>query len=239
MYKVSIDLPKINDSLSLKFSLILVGSSGIKGQQQEQPVYSKFTIGGVDYLRFNPHPFVTLDFNPKRKHGEERDWSRYRSANLTQTMLIRFKKILKDVLESIRIPDMFRMNNGELILNKQLAEQHERGLWANDKFIKLAPIVVQDDSSANVSLYEGIILYINSKDYFVCMTYTEAEVLYEVLDKIDFQTLSMQLITGAVLLKDVESKKKERTFTERPEEDTEDMRPMIRRPSSFDELEEF
>ena len=77
------------------------------------------------------------------------------------------------------------------------------------------------------------------KDYFVCMTYTEAEVLYEVLDKIDFQTLSIQLITGAVLLKDVESKKKERTFTERPEEDTEDMRPMIRRPSSFDGLEEF
>ena len=70
MYKVIIDLPKVNDSLTIKFSLMLVGTGR---NQQEQPVYSKFTIGGVDYLKFSPHPFVTLDFNPKKKRNEEVD----------------------------------------------------------------------------------------------------------------------------------------------------------------------
>lgn len=235
MYKVIIDLPKVNDSLTIKFSLMLVGTGR---NQQEQPVYSKFTIGGVDYLKFSPHPFVTLDFNPKKKRNEEVDWSKYRTVNLTQTMLIRFNKLLKKVLESIRIPDMFQTMDGKLFLNKERAAEHECGMWAGDKFIKLAPIVVEDNSSANQALYEGIVLYINSMDSFVCLTYTEAEVLYEVLDRIDFQSLSMQLINGAMLMKDAESKKIDRTFTEVKEVE-EDNGRIIKPKTSFDGLEEI
>lgn len=236
MYKVSIDLPKVNDSLSIKFSLVLVGTSRT---QQEQPVYSKFTIGGVDYLKFNPHPFVTLDFNPRRKRNGENEWSKYRSVNMTQPILIRFKKLLKGVIESIRIPDMFQTMNGKLLLNKERAAQYERGMQAGDKFIKLSPIVVEDNSSANVALYEGIVLYINSIDFFVCLTYTEAEVLYEILDKIDFQTLSMQLINGAILMKNTESKKLERTITEQKEEVGEDTGRIIEPKTTFEGLEEI
>ena len=58
------------------------------------------------------------------------------------------------------------------------------------------------------------------------------------LDRIDFQSLSMQLINGAMLMKDAESKKIDRTFTEVKEVE-EDSGRIIKPKTSFDGLEEI
>lgn len=229
------DLPKINDALQIKFTLVLVGTNY---KHEVTPVFSKFRAGDVDYLRFNPHPFITLDFNPKkRKNDDDTAWNRNRSLNLTQPSAFRFKKLLKQVLDSIKIPEMFNMYDGVLKLNNALAQKHTVAMKLGDKFVKIAPIVVEDDSGANPDLYEGIVLYVNDISFYVCLTYIEAEYLYDVIDKINFQSLTMELINSAILLKSQESKQLVRMITEVKEPEPEEQSVVPQKKDSFEGIE--
>ena len=89
-------------------------------------------------------------------------------------------------------------------------QSSEKALRANEtsgvnKTILLQACVV-DDSKSKLK-YEGIFLSINSIDYFSYLTYSEMEFLIYELRKVDFNSLTMQLINTHMISDSIESEK--------------------------------
>ena len=56
------DLFKVNKILKVKFGLIVEADVGTK-VKTKMKIMNKFTYGDNEYLKLNPHPFLTIDIS--------------------------------------------------------------------------------------------------------------------------------------------------------------------------------
>lgn len=223
MYKASIDLFKIGKSMKIKFGLIIHGDNGDKINR----LINKFNYMGNDYFKVSPTPFITLDISDNSTKTE--GWCSNNMVNLNRYGLYRFVSNLKRLVYDMNSPanqGLYFISNGHKIVNKNIVNLCRKTFRvSNDKVISMEPCVVVDE---NVE-YDGCILYINSYSYYTYLTLEEMEYLLNELDKIDLDSLSLNLIQ---LLKihdfDLSSLEKNNNVTENKQpEETEQFVPII------------
>lgn len=181
MYRAIIELFKIN-TLKVKFGVVL-RQDVVSPTVQVQPIISKFTIEGNDYLKIAPHPYVTLEIcDDDRSYNSSITFNRY-------YLYLLIKTLKKCVMYFVNNKDLFFYSDNELKVNDNC--ETFVTLSSSSKKIQLKPSVIVDNSGV---AYEGVILYINSLSSYTCLTYTELEYLTNELSKIDMTQLSLECL---------------------------------------------
>lgn len=219
MNKINMELGNVNKWMKVKFSLILKS-------ENELPInklVSKFKIDGNEYIKFNPHPFITIEITNESEKKE--GWSNNRIITLNKFNLFRMITVLnKFINRFIEVEDLFYYENEILYLNNEVADKEEQLIRiSNDKVIKIKPFVISDEEG----MYEGCILFINSMDNYCKLTYEELKYLYYLLSNINMESLSLQLMDLSVKMatvKPTEFKAQVRTVSEVIEE------PIVSKP---------
>lgn len=187
MYRAIIELFKIN-TLKVKFGVVL-RQDVVSPAVQMQPIISKFTVEGNDYVKIAPHPYVTLEI------FEDGGYNYNSSITFNRYYLYLLIKMLKKcAMYFTNNKDLFFYMNNELMVNENV--ETFTALSSSSKKIKLKPSVVTD---SNGKAYEGVILYINSLSSYTYLTYTELEYLISELSKIDMTQLSLEAIKMATI----------------------------------------
>ena len=202
MYKATIDLGKITDSMHIKFSVIL--------EDDKSYIVRKFNFNGGNYLTVVPHPFITIDINTKEDRKGD-GWDAGKSININRIQQFQVVRALKSAREHLSVKDMYFTDNGKLLINKNVASKYIEKIILNNKVIMLYPAIVEDDNSGEQ--WEGIAFMINNISTFTYLTISELESLIDTISKIDMISLSLHLINTAKLNEAMEFKSSEpRTF---------------------------
>lgn len=186
MYRAIIELFKIN-TLKVKFGVVL-RQDVVSPNVQIQPIISKFTIEGNDYLKIAPHPYVTLEIrDDDRSYNSSITFNRY-------YLYLLIKTLKKCATQFINNKDLFFYMENKLIVSE--TSETFTASSASAKKIKIKPSVITDNTGKE---YEGVILYINSMSSYTYLTYTELEYLINELNKIDMTQLSFECIKMATM----------------------------------------
>ena len=177
---------KIN-TLKVKFGVVL-RQDVVSPNVQIQPIISKFTIEGNDYLKIAPHPYVTLEIcADDRSYNSSITFNRY-------YLYLLIKTLKKCATQFINNKDLFFYMENKLIVSE--TSETFTASSASAKKIKIKPSVITDNTGKE---YEGVILYINSMSSYTYLTYTELEYLINELNKIDMTQLSFECIKMATM----------------------------------------
>lgn len=185
MYKVNLELGKVNKFMKLKFGLV------IKSEQQHMQLMNKFSISGNTYFKVNPYPTVTIEISSNVDRHE--DWNSNRSITLNKISRFQFVKRLKTIIKSFtEIKSLFYYQGGKLCIDKSIAESIRDMVKVSQKTCLFMPAVIEDEETKDQ--FEGVILMINSADNYCYLTFEELEYLCDTLDRLDFDTMTLQLI---------------------------------------------
>lgn len=188
MYKASIDLFRIGKSMRVKFGLIIHGDK----EDKINRLINKFNYMGNDYFKVSPTPFITLDISDNNTKTE--GWCSNNMVNLNRYGLYRFVSNLKRLVYDMNNPanqGLYFISNGHKVVNKNIVNSCRKTFRvSNDKVISIEPCVVIDE---NVE-YDGCIFYINSYSFYTYLTLEEMEYLLNELNKINLDSLSLNLI---------------------------------------------
>jgi len=199
MYKASMELGRINKVIKLKFELIIQSDDEKKNYQK---LINKFNFNGNNYLKLNPRPFVVVDISSKIDEA----WSTNQSFSLTKPYMFMFISALSSMISEYRtIKDLFYYNtNNDLVYNNRYTELVSKNISVSSgKHVRLEPCVIRNDEVQDKA-YEGCIMYINTRDNFAYMTYTEMEYLLYSLKNVNMDTMALELINHVTILKNVE-----------------------------------
>ena len=182
MYKATIEIGRINKMMKLKFGLIVRPDES--SVFKTQPLVSKFSFGGNDYIRLNPNPYIVLDISSSYTTKGE-SWSTNQTVTLNKYYLFRFLQALKKFINDFQThKNLFYYQNQELVVNNVISDTISISIpTSGSKTIMMKPCVVPDEESSTGNVYEGAIFYINNMENFAYLTYTEMEYLYYELSK--------------------------------------------------------
>ena len=191
--------------LKLKFALNVVNDPPSPQEQlkfKSQDVVSKFKIGGNTYLRISPFPNVTFENIKTTKNSA---WDPGNSISMTKSYLLIFIRKLKVFIQNFQIQNLYVYSSNHLVLNKELSSHLNILFPVGNKAIRVEYTVVTDNDNKEIE-YEGALIKINNDLNFVLLTYDELFVLYDTLEKLDFESLSLQLINTAVSYNGMQTK---------------------------------
>ena len=193
MHKTILDLGNINKILKLKFNLMIDDDQFFKQavSKQDTRTIQSFMMGGSEYLKLYPHPYVSIDISRSSDKGDS--WNSNLVANLSRASIYIMQKKLKIMLDGFRIQNLFYKQNGRLLLNQDVAKSRAQIVKTSNKAIAIVYAVVPDDDNKEIE-YEGISLMINSLDNFCYLTYEELEYFIRVLENINLNSLALQAI---------------------------------------------
>lgn len=204
MTKATIELFKVTKTCSIKFSLILDN----KDQKYNQKIISRFVMDGNEYFKFTPFPFLTIDISTRE--DKNLGWNTNRIVNINRKELFFVCQKLKRFLSSFSsVKNLFYYDEYKnLLVNKQEAMRVREIVVCGQKTLMFQPCVVENEEDHQ--LYEGAFMFINTMDFYTYFTYTELEYLLYELQKIDFNSLSMQLISAVFIFSETEKKEIEK-----------------------------
>lgn len=193
MHKTIIELGNINKLMRLKFNLMIENENPIKGAASRQDIRTihQFMVGGTEYFKLCPHPYLTIDISKSSDRGDS--WNANTTVNLSNQSIFRLRKLLKRMIDGFQVKDLFYKQNGKLILNRSVADKMVQHVKLISKTVAMVYAVVPDEENKEVE-YEGLCFIINSVDNFCYLTYNEAEYLLYRLSSIDLYSLTMQAI---------------------------------------------
>ena len=208
--KIIFELGKITDKLKVKISLTLENDTG--KFQVNSAKYFKYE--NVGYFKLSPRPLIAFDVILDNK-GQT-------NFCLTKYLLASMIFELEEFLEIYKIEDLFYIDSsGNLTVSKMLQSQNERFInVCGEKKLCFTPAVVyvRDDGGTGQKEYEGCILYINHRDIYTYLTYTELRFLLYTLKKIDVDSWCLMLMNAYKLyVKDNPESLTENTITLTPE----------------------
>ena len=186
MDKATIDLDKIRN-IKLSFCLPIQTD---QDQKYHYKLLQKTKWGEKEYLKITPKPYVILELtnkdNWRDKYGN--------SIILTKPYFFSLLNKLKKFIYAYQIPELYQYSeNGELLVNKPIAEANRLELLALNRILKMQHCVVKDEEGSNTE-YEGCCVFVNHPNNYTLLTYEEIIWLYETLSQINFHMLSLQLI---------------------------------------------
>ena len=197
MIKATIELFKVTKTCSVKFSIIM----NSEDQKYNQKI---IVVDGNEYFKFTPFPFVTIDISTKE--DKNLGWNTNRIVNINRKELFFVCQKLRRFLSKYSlVKNLFYYDEDRnLLVNQQEAFNAREGVICGQKTLVFQPCVVENEEDHQ--LYEGSFMFINSMDFFTYFTYSELEYLLYELQKIDFNTLSLELISAVSILHEMEKK---------------------------------
>lgn len=160
-------------------------------------------FNGNQYLSVNnPYASLTIELSEEGKDMYSSIWSSARVVSLNKFLTKTFVRRSRDLLEKFKtIKELFAYEDNVLMVNKDLAWENREVIPTEyGKVVMLLPTVVEDyDTHAQ---YEGITLMINEISNYGKLTYQEFEAMVDYLDTLDFDTLALQLINIALMMKE-------------------------------------
>ena len=199
MFKTSISLGNITDSMKLSFVLIVEEEDDTNAiKRRENVTLSKFNFKGTNYIKFNPHPYVVIDISKKGEKGE--NWDRNNTVTINRQTRFKLVRELKTLFnECIRNEhEIYKKNsNGKLTIDTEIRKKYIKVIHTGSKCINIIPAIYkEDDTDINRDLYEcpGIVLMINNIANYCKLTFDELAYLIKRLDTIDYDSLSFQLL---------------------------------------------
>ena len=195
MYKVTYSLGRINRYVNLKFSITLRNTKGIDSVKRSNMNGNQYLfIGGL-------YPTLTIELSDELKDDNARIWSTGRLVGLNKFNAIIFVKSGRILLEKFKsLKNLFGYRDGVLLANKDLAWENREIIQADyGKVIMLLPSVVEE-SDSHVQ-YEGITFMINELSNYAKITYQEFESMIDYIDRLDFDSLAIQLVNTALLMR--------------------------------------
>lgn len=201
MYKATVELVRIHHSLSIKMGIVLEENSYEKLQNKNMKwgtdeVVRKFSYHGNQYIRMNPRPFLTLDISNRKERRKSDVYDANYQMSMNQKGLFLLKKNLRALLLEFQSEKklFYQYENGELVVDRVLAQNHEKIIpIGNDKIIILHPCVVQDEEN-RMQFYEGCYMAFNRPEYFTYLTYEEMEFFLDTLHHINLIDLAFHLM---------------------------------------------
>lgn len=194
MYKITMDLFKVNKILKVKFGLIVEADVGTK-VKTKMKIMNKFTYGDNEYLKLNPHPFLTIDISKGSDKNETYD--QYYYANLNKIDLFKMIQSLQKLIFLYKeIKNLFYYDiNKKLTVDPKIAKEiHEIfRVMSGNRTILIEPCVVPDYENPE-KFYEGCVLCIQDYAYYVYLTYYEMQYLLYELKKVNMTQLSLDLL---------------------------------------------
>ena len=185
MYKVNLELGKVNKYMKLKFGIV------VKSEQQHMQLMNKFSISGNTYFKVNPYPTVTIEISSNVDKNEA--WNTNRSITLNKMSRFQFVKRLKTIISSFtEIKNLFYYQNGRLCIDKSIEGSIRDMVKVSQKTCLFMPSVIEDEETKDQ--FEGVVFMINSPENYCYLTFEELEYLCDTLDRLDFDTLTLQLI---------------------------------------------
>ena len=185
MYKVNLELGKINKYMKLKFGIV------INSEQSNLQLLSKFSMNGNTYFRINPYPMVTIEISSNTDRGE--GWNSNRSVTLNKMTRFQFVNRLRTIIKSFKeIKSLFYYQNDKLCIDKDIANSIRDMVKVSQKTCLFMPSVIEDEETKEQ--FEGVVFMINSPDNYCYLTFEELEYLCDTLNRIDFDAITLQLI---------------------------------------------
>lgn len=200
MYKGSIDLGRINQSVKLSLNVIIRGDDyNIRPGAGKvfKHVVDLFDYNGSRYLKISPRSFITIDISKSFDRSDS--WNSNMQVNLTKQYLFEFISKCKIMIENFKIKDLFYIKNKKLQINADIANSISQVVKTTNKTIKMIHSVVYDPENKEIE-YEGIVFMINSIDNFSFITYNELQYMYYVLSTTNIDILAMELINSYLIL---------------------------------------
>lgn len=189
MKKITLEIARVSKGMRLKYSLILDSQE----TQKNLKILNQFSFKGNEYVRLNPHPFITIDISGSFDKNEE--WSTNKSVNLNLQAKMRLESRMKALLDNFTIRNLFYYNaQGKLTVNQEIDKKLNTPFVLNNKTCVFHYAVIPDEKSTEIE-YEGVIFMINTADNFSFLTFEELSVLYYALRNTNMMELTMAVLT--------------------------------------------
>lgn len=190
MKKITVDIGKIAKGMRLKYSLILdADETGVKNPSLN--LVNRYMIGGNEFIKFNPHPYLMIDISESFDKKEE--WSTNKSVNLNLMSKMKMETQLKSAIANLGIKELFYYDkNNKLDVNREVVRSlNMRPFVVGNKNCMFDYGVLRDDKNNE---YEAIIFMINTADNFCMLTIDEANYLLYTLLSINLYNLTFSVL---------------------------------------------
>lgn len=141
------------------------------------------------------YPIVTLTMvkPPQTDENGQRvqvPWNVNDSLSMNKVNLAVFKNEFKEIMNGMKIPELYTYHGKRLELSESIAEKVRRVFMINPTMtVELSPVViVQDDDRL-----EGIKIKFNNEQSSTILTLNEVTGFYEVIDKLEIDSVAMLL----------------------------------------------
>ena len=217
MYKVTYSIGRVNRYINLKFSIILRSSKGIDSLRKEN-------FNGNQYLFLNGlYPSLTIELIDEVRDMNARTWSTGRLVSFNKFQANIFVEYGKSLMNKFtKLKDLFGYDDKKLIVNKDLAWENREVIQTDyGKTIMLLPAVVRDtDSSVE---YEGVSFMINELSNYALLTYEEFKSMLFYIERLDFDSLAIQLVNTALLMRSNKELTTQRVVTREGSQDEQEL----------------
>ena len=189
MKKITVDIGKIAKGMRLKYSLIL-DSDDTGTKNPSLNLVNHYKIGGNEFIKFNPHPYLTIDIS--ESFGKNEEWSTNKSVNLNMMAKMKIESQLKMVISNLSIKELFFYKNNKLDVNREIVKSlNMKPFVIGNKTCMFDYIVIHDDKKNE---YEGVVFMINSADNYCMLTIDEVTYLYYTLLSINLYNLTFSVL---------------------------------------------
>ena len=140
------------------------------------------------------YPLVTLNMSRPATMDEngqriQTPWNINDSLSMSKFNLAIFRRELKSIIESMKIPELYTYHGKRLELNESIAEKARRVFMINTTAVELSPVVITQDDDR----LEGIKVKFNNEQSTQMLTLNELTSFDDQLNNIDMDSLAMLL----------------------------------------------
>lgn len=159
--------------------------------------------GGDEYLELKLFPVVNLNIFREilvvEGIPQRRDFNPNDNVMLTKYNLPLFLDNLNTIIKDFQTPKLYHYTDGRLELDSKLAESIQKKFIISQKLIIFTPVVINNTANdGNESQLEGIEMKINTDESTVLLTLNDMSSLSYILNKLDIDSLSIQLYTNFI-----------------------------------------
>lgn len=229
------ELFKVHKQCKITFNLIIENddTNGFNN------CMNRYKVSSNEYLKFIPYPFVTVDISLKQELKTE-GWHSGLSFNLNRRDCFCFILALRYIQKILREKDeeLFYYTQDEVLkIDLQKAQIYKKTVRASSKQVLLQPsiIVVGENEYRD----KGAILAINNYSNYIYLSIEDVDFFLYELAKIDFSSLSLQLINSYQLTREMEAKEiNTKPILEHKEDEIVDVKKRIRieEPNTIPEI---
>lgn len=192
MYKISYDVCKINEELSVELTMFLQNDpryeSSYNVKFPKSKTITKFNISGNTYIKILPSVYLDLVISGQK--GIYDKYNQIRCNKYDIFKLIVYLDKLTRLFKSTQ--DLYYYNeNRKLILNDNRKNELSVIIPLRDRQLKIEPTVVYDEVSNSYN--EGIIIYVNTESRYCVLKYIELEFLLYILKNTDIDSIANSL----------------------------------------------